>query len=426
MVEKLKKILEDSGVSSLYFSGEEKKDGKLIVYVGNDYAASQFRKKNISEVSVVVDSEKYKKCRFGPEEDSKKEDLEGISSRKNLSPSDFFKSRICYPHMTDDEFIIHSGNREAVDVVNSAFEHFLAGAYYPPVCIVGPSGSGKSALVSNALINGLNKVGDSYYLNINTLKSKLTAKRGAKRIDLSYFFGAKVVGIDSIEEVPSSEDSKWIRNNVVYPSLDRGIGNGSLQFLAFMGDVKAYYSFSDSMPHNALRSRLMERVKVVELKHPEKGDHEKIIEDTLRNSLAAPKDEVKFGEVVFYFNSRIPEGSSLYSIKYSHVQEALDVAVKKGGEIGISDIQASLSFQPSLFDPISDSPRAKFDKSVGKWGYGVELLRKGRGSDRLVEMRDNVIRDLWEGGVRVSEIARLLNKKSHVTIIARLKKMDLY
>jgi len=425
MVEKLRKILEDSGVSSLYFSGEEK-EGKLIVYVGNDYAKVQFGKKNVPGVTVISNLEKYKKHRFGPEELPGDKISEGVSSRRTLYPSDFFKSNICYPHMTDDEFIIHSGNREAVDIINSAFEHFLAGAYHPPVCVIGPSGSGKSALLSNALINGFDKLGSSSYLNINTLKSKLNAKGGAKKINLSHFFGAKVVAIDSLEEVPSAENSTWIRNDVVYRSLDRGFGNGSLQFLAFMGDRKDYYLFSDSMPHNALRSRLMERIKPVELRHPEKKDYEKIIKDTLRNSPAAPKDEVEFDEVVSCFDNIIPEGSSLYSVKYGHVQRALDVAVKKGRGIGISDIQASLSYQPSLFNPIPRSPQEKFDNSVRKWGYDAELLINGGRADRLVGMRDNVIRDLREGGVRVSEITRLLGKKQHGTIISRLKYMGLY
>jgi len=426
MVEKLKKILKDSGVSSLYFSGEEKKSGRLVVYTGNGFAASQFKKKNVPGVSVVVDSKKYKKCYFGPQELPGDKIPEGVSPRGTPYPSNLFKSKICYPYMTDDEFITHSGNREAVGVINSAFEYFLTGAYYPPVCIIGPSGSGKSALLSNTLINGFGKVGTSSYLNVNTLKGELKANKGAKGMDLSYFFGAKAVGIDSLEEVPLAEDSTWIRNDVVYGSLDRGFGNGSLQFLAFMGDKDAYNRFSSSIPHDALRNRLMERVELVELRHPEKGDHRKIIEDTLGNSLAAPKDKVKFGEVVSCFDNIIPEGSSVWSIKYGYVERVLDAAVKKGGEISIPDIQASLSYQPSLFSSSTVSPQTKFDRIVSKLGYDADRLRSGRGPDELVGQRDNVIRELWGEKVSVSEIARLLEKKQHGTIISRLKVMGLY
>jgi DNA replication protein DnaC len=425
MVEELERILKDHKVPSFYFSGEEK-DGERIVYVGNDTAGSLFKKKRIPGITVITDSEKYKEHYFGPKEVLGEKALEKISSEIKLYSSAFSNSKICYPDMTDDNFVVHSGNRGAVNLINSAFEDFLGGAYCRPICIVGPSGSGKTALLSNALLKGLDKVGSSFYLNINTLRSELNAKGGAKKIDLSHFFGAKAVVIDSLEEVPSANNSTWIRNDVVYRSLDRGFGNGSLQFLAFMGDSRDYYSFSDSMPHDALRNRLMERVKLVELRHPEKRDYKKIIEDTLKSSLVAPKDKVKFGEVVSYFNSIIPDGSSLYSIKYGHVQEALDVAAKKKEEIGIPEIKASLSYQPSLFNPNSIGPREKFDNSVRKWGYNAESLIHGGRTDRLVEMRDNVIGDLWEDGIRVSEIARLLNKKSHVTIISRLKKMKLY
>ena len=265
MVEELEKILGEAGVKPICFSGEKKED-KYLVYAQNKFAAEHLKRKRIPGITIVANLEEFKKNYFGPDDFPKEEISEETSFKKDLYYPDIGASNIFYPHMNDDEFVIHSGNQRAVDIIDSAFEHFLARAYYPPVCIVGPSGSGKSALLSNALINGLNKVGNSYYLNLNILRSELKAKKGAKKIDLSDFFGAKVVGIDSLEEVPSAKDSNWIRNDVVYRSLDRGFGNGSLQFLAFMGNLKDYYSFSNSMPHDALRNRLMERVKLVELR----------------------------------------------------------------------------------------------------------------------------------------------------------------
>ncbi|MCK4650139.1 hypothetical protein KAT36_02805 [Candidatus Pacearchaeota archaeon] len=422
MVEKLRKILEDSGVSSLYFSGEEK-GNKFVVYVGNDYAASLLKKRNISGVTVVTNPEKFKNNYFGPKEVLEEKTLEGIFSKKDLYSSDIGKSKICYPNMTDDRFVVHSGNREAVDVVNYSFERFLKGESCDPICILGLTGSGKSSLLSNILIRGLKRGKSSSYLNINGLKSELRAKRGPKGIDLSYFFGADIVGIDSSEMMPLSKFSKWTRG-VMYDSLDRGFGNGSLHLLSFMGDREVHSKFLMSVPHEGLKDRLR-GIEVVELRYPERGEYGMMIESFLAGSPSAPKDKSKFEEVVSYFNSVIPEGLTVRGIAKDYIQRALALAERNNREIEINDIQASLSFQQNLFNPNPNGPHAMFDKILRERGYDAELIRSRGRPAELVEMRDNVIGDLWRSGVtNLSQIGKLVDRK-HGSIINSLRKLGL-
>ena len=422
MVEELEKILRDYKVPSFCFSGEKKGNG-FVVYVGDYYAKKQLGKKKIPGITIVTDLEKYKECYFGPKDSQKNKTLEGASSSVSLYDSDILKSKICYPDMTNDRFIIHSGNAEAVKAMNYSFEKFLKGGQCDPVCILGPSGSGKSSLLSNILVRGLEKGRTSSYFGINELKGELRAKGGAEGIDISYFSGAKIVGVDSLELMPLAEDRKWTRD-LVYGSLGIGFSNGALRVLAFMGDMEAYSRFTKSVPDKVLRGRL-EGSTPVELEYPKKDDHRMIIEEVLMNSGFAPSDKVEFDEIVSYWDKIIPEGSSFWSIDKNYIQGPIRTAEWNQREVNIGDIQASLSYQPSLFNPNSGSPQAELDDILKEEGLDVKLIRDRGQSRKLVGDRDLVIAKLWNRGVtNLSRIAELVNR-TPANIAHSLKKLGL-